>query len=596
MIDHLTLADWMCCERVDLDLTGAPVHLFVGPNNAGKSAIADAIRMGLTGQCRGIRTRKTGKARGLDYASLTRSGARGYRVQLDVSTGNGTVRVVRTPTRDDLPTGLDLKTLAPVLAMALDPWQLLAAKPADRSAMLRELYGEAGPDAAAVSEAWAAWGRDVASRRPAPDGIHAIADRSVSDLAAALEQAKGQRLAVHRQRAALAVPDQGPDPIVCIYDPRADAKQPIDARRWDLPEARARRDQLLQDQGAIRDRLATNPARRQVLAAQIAELKASLEQPEAAPTNGNVPEDPAAELADLNRRIDLLNRMAGQIHPQGRGRCVVGIDRIACPHHKDARVAAIVGENIEEATLARANLEQAGDTPTAGSAPGRADLARELAAATQELAALEKVDLASLEAQADALQQRIDLGHVIIDAVAGRRKELAEYDAAIANRDELDAEHALWDEVVKLLQPGGAVHDAYNAGEADTGIDTALAQRWDCALQIGADGTVTVNGQPFELASASQQWRAGVLVADGLARKSGTGLLILDQADILGPPNREILTEFLAARRETFRRVLVFATEGDVARTPSPVPWLQKWTVADGTVTPIQPPPPTAAQ
>lgn len=57
-IERLTLHNFLCYETLYLDLTGAPIHLFLGPNAAGKTTLLDAFRYALLGEARGLGQKK----------------------------------------------------------------------------------------------------------------------------------------------------------------------------------------------------------------------------------------------------------------------------------------------------------------------------------------------------------------------------------------------------------------------------------------------------------------------------------------------------------------------------------------------------------
>ena len=54
-IKSLFIANFLRIDRIEMDLSCAPVHIIAGENEAGKSSIRDALQVAITGQARGLR-------------------------------------------------------------------------------------------------------------------------------------------------------------------------------------------------------------------------------------------------------------------------------------------------------------------------------------------------------------------------------------------------------------------------------------------------------------------------------------------------------------------------------------------------------------
>ena len=61
---------------------------------------------------------------------------------------------------------------------------------------------------------------------------------------------------------------------------------------------------------------------------------------------------------------------------------------------------------------------------------------------------------------------------------------------------------------------------------------------------------------------------------------------MIDEGDILDPPNRANLIDFLLAIHQDFDIILVFATSDHV--DPSPIPELAVWWLDNGKVSPVR--------
>ena len=90
---------------------------------------------------------------------------------------------------------------------------------------------------------------------------------------------------------------------------------------------------------------------------------------------------------------------------------------------------------------------------------------------------------------------------------------------------------------------------------------------------------------PYALLSKSARYRTVIAFQFALAVLSGARIMMIDEGDILDPPNRANLIDFLLAVRQDFDIILVFATSDHA--DPSPIPELAVWWLQDGMVSPV---------
>ena len=143
------------------------------------------------------------------------------------------------------------------------------------------------------------------------------------------------------------------------------------------------------------------------------------------------------------------------------------------------------------------------------------------------------------------------------------------------------------DALDELLKPEGELRLLANKGFTTAPLDDVLMGAWGMDLKLLSDGTITLYDRPIELASASEKYRAGVLLAEMLGRKLGIGLLILDGLEILSPATRVPLQNRLEAWQQDFDTIILLATvhERPSANRPScHVKGHKYWWVADGKV------------
>ena len=83
-ITEITIRQFLGLESLDLHLQ-APINVFIGENEAGKSSIRDAIQWYFTGQVRGLKTQQ-------EQAALIRKGGRAAEASLTFADGRTGIR------------------------------------------------------------------------------------------------------------------------------------------------------------------------------------------------------------------------------------------------------------------------------------------------------------------------------------------------------------------------------------------------------------------------------------------------------------------------------------------------------------------------
>ncbi|HUS74322.1 MAG TPA: hypothetical protein VMY06_14775 [Sedimentisphaerales bacterium] len=191
--------------------------------------------------------------------------------------------------------------------------------------------------------------------------------------------------------------------------------------------------------------------------------------------------------------------------------------------------------------------------------------------------------LKNLTEQRDVLQANI--------ANCRRFKEAeAEYGQAEKNAVKLDALIAECDRIDEALKDGGPVKSAIAAGGCHLPINENLLQLWNMPTLTWSDnGEISLipegvsNHVSIEYASASEQYRAGCVMAMALAEVSGVGIAALDGFEILVSDNANAF--FQAVNECHIKNVLVFASsDKDYSQVDIP-DWLQVFQVIKGKVT-----------
>ena len=139
LIDSVTLRDFGRYAEADVHLDGIPVAVLMGPNRAGKSTVADAVRWALRNAARGVG--------GSTNADLVRRGATACKVTLTAraTRGGPAVSLSRTKSGADSSQETVFKALgirdAAALDAALDAGRFMAMSPKERKALAFKASG-----------------------------------------------------------------------------------------------------------------------------------------------------------------------------------------------------------------------------------------------------------------------------------------------------------------------------------------------------------------------------------------------------------------------------------------------------------------------
>lgn len=121
-----------------------------------------------------------------------------------------------------------------------------------------------------------------------------------------------------------------------------------------------------------------------------------------------------------------------------------------------------------------------------------------------------------------------------------------------------------WEAVADALAPNGIPGEML--AEALGPINQRLASsshmtEW-LRVDIDADMTITGGGRPYNLLSESEKWRADAMIAEAISNISGVKLLVLDRMDVLDVTGREDILFWLDGLAEDgeIETALLFAT------------------------------------
>jgi recombinational DNA repair ATPase RecF len=128
-LERLTIHNFLRLAELDVDLSTHPVHLFCGPNEAGKSTVAEAIRFAVLGDSPRVALKK-------NYERLVHSGAKKGSVSLMFGGAQVTRNVGTGQTESPIPLDEAAETSARIAFGAQD---FVDLKPDERRSFLFKL-------------------------------------------------------------------------------------------------------------------------------------------------------------------------------------------------------------------------------------------------------------------------------------------------------------------------------------------------------------------------------------------------------------------------------------------------------------------------
>ena len=591
-----------------LSLPLAPLTVITGGNGTGKSSIAEALRLALTGDwlLRGL-TRKQDRAAllsdGAEAGSITVEGD-AFRAAVNIKTG----KVERTPG----PTAY--------LEQCCDPRLIVDQPTADLRAMLLDLL-EVDINRVGMQAELIARGHD-------PDRVGAWV--CGQDCATAASEARGAWKAATGEvygmvkAAAWTAPKPGFDPAELV---RADAEHAEQSARLAIlreEAAAAREAERARDRLAGLRAQASDPALIE-RAGRVETLRAQLAEAQNAPMPAGVEKDEAVlrtafELREAKRasaaaaaeRVNAEGAQTAIPCPHCDGPLLVagGTVRAAdptAPPRDQGRIAAAIraaAMALEQQDAARMRHDEA--MRVANDRYSTALSARDarVAAANDALVAAEKAvsTLASTRAALEAAnlpppprpsaELDAELAELVarVEVLDRQRTALRAAEKAIARADDITARAAA---AHADVQAWVALSDAVEALPGEmlaAGLAPLNALLRELAGHARPDLFVTPRGlplvpsvspdmsircghRPYHSLSRSERWRIDALLGAAVASLSGHRLLVLDEADLLQPSLRPALLGWLDAMAKAghVETVLVLATTREPFRVPAHV-------------------------
>ncbi|MDI6774007.1 MAG: AAA family ATPase [Verrucomicrobiota bacterium] len=558
---------------------------FLGKNGAGKSSILDAIGYALTGVTRGVDDRGSGAEHLVTRKTLfadPEQAPKAFGVSL-MTTKGAIVRGLGEGPKAKVQAQIGQKYgIDPVLARTLvQTASFTRLPPATQKQIVLSVAGSAVSDADIRQLLGPAASQFDATTGPL-DSVEAI-DRAEKELRALRPELK-------RQIAAVIVPDLP-----------ASAAETASVNIRDAEEAL--RD-LRRDRDAIVKQKADYDARVNVLKQRLIQAQEVLNSDLGGPPKG----DPAAiekeikkleeaengrdaEYNALRSEIDQLSGRLEQARQQFKtfsglkGKCPTCV-RILSKTDIDGVTKTLKDEGtkiVAELKPKQARLEELAYDQGRGKKilefKGQIESIREHARAQERLKerhadarkAINDVE-AALAQPAPKLANTAEIDAEIVkgEEFVGRQRALAgavdERNRAIKQKGEIEARLSNLEDLIDRIGPKGLVRAKLMEGGGDQFVAEVNEYAQAVGLGVVAIGmengfAIWIDGSPAALLSASEDYRLNLAFAAALAKRSGTGILILDGAEILDGDNRGAVNEvleragleqaFLAATPET---------------------------------------------
>jgi len=229
------------------------------------------------------------------------------------------------------------------------------------------------------------------------------------------------------------------------------------------------------------------------------------------------------------------------------------------------------------------------------SAADRATLEGMIAGREKELAELpEPVNTQAAEAEIGNLQDGIGKLEIQLADIARYEGAREATEKQAAERDRLTEEIEVLETLVELTGskgiPGRLLSETIGPLEklANERLATLTAGRYQLSFQMEPDFHIIVTHDGAEsdlkLLSSSERMRLGIILQDAISRLSGVRTLLIDNADMLDPTNRLLLTETLLRIVDDYDSILVMSTVGPGGVSDPAIEGLAVYEIRDGEI------------
>ena len=590
MLKHLSVTNFMALEKLELEFT-APIQIFAGQNEAGKSSIRDSILWLFTGTARGLKTHS-------DQAALIKEGSKFTEVSALLADGRGFTRRKTAKTAAQVMGDIPEIGLAP--ALLFDPYTFLAMEEGARRELLFKVIPNLSPTEQNVFDRISRW---PAVEETVAGGTEPLAIiKSIAKMAASHGFPGAEKECVAKRREAKRVRDEykgatEPEKILAIdgdeYDIPTLNLPAIEATLKDLQKEK---DDFLRQKGAGEARVL-----------RLATVQAKLEKigiPAVPDTTaiGKLEDDIQAtkKAMEVNAQEIKKATVKSQTFP---ATCpAITLEKVSCPKAGQKVGAEPTVPGVLEALNQNLNgLVKKLETSMAeqGNLKSQVETYQALVGKKEAL----EEELTRLSAESEAVgtdydteiatrQRRIDRGVAFDRAVHDYNLALDRYQDTITRLAAAEQEVIIYDALQKALAPDGI--PSQMIAEALDGINELLEEAASYFfpgryLHLTGELGIVLQNSPYITLSKSAKYRVGIAFQYALARLTGARILLIDEADILDDDRQDDLIKFLLAKVADFDQIMVFMT----CTEPPDFVWdgneMQVWWLENGAITKVAP-------
>jgi hypothetical protein len=596
MLKGFKITNFMGIAEAEVDLT-APLNIFCGTNEAGKSSIRDAILWAFCGNARDLKTHAS-------QQSLIREGAKVAEVTVYLTDGHAFTRRKTQKTAATVMGDIPDIGLSPTILF--DPYTFLSWPEDQRRELLFKVIPGLHPTEQNVFDRLIRWPvveaiqMDDENTQPletSPLGII----KSIARMAASHGFPGAEKECVTKRREAKRVRDEYKGAM------EPEKTLTIDGQEFDIPtlnlpaieatlkDLQAQKDDLLRQKGAGESR-----------AKRLATVQGQLEKigTPAIPDTAEIGklED---EIQATKKAIEIIAREIGLATVKSQTFptiCpAITLEQVPCPKAgqkvgAEPPALGVLGtlmqnrdglaKKLRDLTAEQGNIKSQAETYQVLMAK-KANLEEELARLQTEPEAG-----ADLDTEIATRQRRIDRGQAFQAAVASYNIHLAQYQDTLAKLAAAEQEVIIYDALQKALAPDGI--PSQMIAEALDGINELLEEAASYFfpgryLHLTGDLGIVLQNSPYVTLSKSAKYRVGIAFQYALARLTGARILLLDEADILDDDRQGDLIKFLLAKVADFDQIMVFMT----CTEPPDFVWdgneMQVWWLENGVITKVAP-------
>ena len=631
-VNALNLQNFRCFEHLDLKFD-KPINFIFGPNASGKSTIAEAMEMALTGRCNGFNPNWR------DRAALVRHGADAFKIGLDIDGDN----VIHRPElKDCLPRpdaiAKKLEVSREVLAALFDTGHFFSLHPDEKKRVIFDLL-DLKVTKANIKRKLKAWLKEhpglIEKYRVDPDeDLLSFIGTTPDSLESAYSQAFDERRLVKRELKAM-----GPTVPAC----RSGRDIPIEIPDGIAPEEiKSRIDQNQRELSSLHERLGQ---RKGILSFEKRRIEAEIEK--VSSTLGELKSDvkgfkTRAEKTRLSRLEKKKDQAIQEIESRTREleSCREEINRLRVEREAEDKLIARLQQFSGACPLFEQPIECKTDEVLSAiseflngerSLNGQVETLAQKAAEIQNLIETREHDLSTIQEDISALREKLFRYDDNLERIKELEKKKAEMEKRLSEctqddseglrdrirqvEEELEKDRALLltiqdnekrkalthklnalEVLVQAFSPKGIMADLLS--KAVRSLNESLAQtmkkltsgKYSLEMNVNDDVDIHLidhhNGTRtnVRLASSSERFRAGIVIQSGLSGLTGLRFMLIDGLDILDQENKGFFFRFIQEVKKDFDNIFVFSTIGQYAPQNPNLPDVDFWVIQDGHV------------